>query len=83
MQVPKITLRPFQPEDLVAFRELNEQWITKYFGLAQYLLAGLAEDLVRTGVGLIHCPIIYYFYAANETASFPKAIGHLIRFAEA
>jgi hypothetical protein len=52
-------------------------------GEAQYLLAGLAEDIIRTGVDLIHYPIIYYFYAANETASFPKAIKHLLRFAEA
>jgi GNAT superfamily N-acetyltransferase len=42
MSVPSIHLRHFQPEDSVAFRELNEQWITKYFEL---------EDLDRVVLG--------------------------------
>lgn len=35
MQVLPIQLRPFEPADAVAFRELNETWITKYFGIEE------------------------------------------------
>jgi predicted N-acetyltransferase YhbS len=31
--VPDIHIRPFQPEDALAFRDLNEDWIKKYFHL--------------------------------------------------
>jgi putative acetyltransferase len=30
---PEVIFRSFRPEDAVAFRELNEDWITKNFGL--------------------------------------------------
>jgi putative acetyltransferase len=37
---PKLTtqeldIRPFQQSDSIAFRELNEEWIAKYFGLEE------------------------------------------------
>ncbi|MDQ2774845.1 MAG: GNAT family N-acetyltransferase [Acidobacteriota bacterium] len=31
--MPDIHIRPFQPEDAIAFRDLNEDWIKKYFRL--------------------------------------------------
>ncbi len=31
--VPTVRVRPFQAGDEVAFRELNEAWIAKYFGI--------------------------------------------------
>jgi putative acetyltransferase len=33
--MPDIQLRPFQPEDAAAFRELNEAWITRYFRIEE------------------------------------------------
>ena len=36
LPMTSIQLRPYQPEDATAFRELNEAWITKYFGLEEH-----------------------------------------------
>ena len=33
--MPEIQIRRFQPADSTAFRELNEQWIAKYFALEE------------------------------------------------
>jgi putative acetyltransferase len=30
-----VVIRPFVPGDAAAFRELNEQWISKYFGIEE------------------------------------------------
>jgi predicted N-acetyltransferase YhbS len=35
MSALQIEIRPFQPKDAGAFRALNEDWITKQFGLEQ------------------------------------------------
>lgn len=35
MPASAIQLRPFQPGDAEAFRQLNEAWISKYFGLEE------------------------------------------------
>ena len=32
----EVELRAFRPEDATAFRELNEAWIEKYFGMEQH-----------------------------------------------
>jgi putative acetyltransferase len=31
----QIAIRPFRPQDAQAFRELNEEWIVKHFGLEE------------------------------------------------
>ncbi|HWC16357.1 MAG TPA: GNAT family N-acetyltransferase [Terriglobales bacterium] len=33
--LPEIRVRPFQPGDEIAFRELNEAWIAKYFTIEE------------------------------------------------
>jgi putative acetyltransferase len=35
MSASQIHMRPFQPSDAKAFRELNEEWIAKYFGIEE------------------------------------------------
>jgi len=35
MTFSEIRIRPFQPGDEAAFRRLNEEWITKHFGLEE------------------------------------------------
>jgi putative acetyltransferase len=35
MSDSQIHIRPFQPADANAFRELNEEWIEKYFGIEE------------------------------------------------
>lgn len=35
MSKPDIRIRPYEPRDSTAFRELNEAWIAKYFGLEE------------------------------------------------
>jgi hypothetical protein len=40
----------------------------------------LAADLVRTRVDLIHFPIVYYFHAAEDHASLPRALPFLVEF---
>ena len=35
MSAPEVHIRPFEPRDAAAFRELNEQWIDKYFGIEE------------------------------------------------
>lgn len=35
MAEPTLHIRPFQPGDASAFRDLNEQWILKYFSLEE------------------------------------------------
>jgi len=32
---PDLQFRPYQPQDAAAFRQLNEQWIVKYFALEE------------------------------------------------
>jgi N-acetylglutamate synthase-like GNAT family acetyltransferase len=34
--MPEVTFRPFQHGDAGAFRQLNEQWITRYFRLEEH-----------------------------------------------
>ncbi len=29
--MPRLTMRPFEPQDATTFRELNEAWTTKLF----------------------------------------------------
>jgi putative acetyltransferase len=36
VRVERIEIRAFRPEDAVAFRELNEEWITKYFSMEEH-----------------------------------------------
>ncbi|WP_260472822.1 GNAT family N-acetyltransferase [Edaphobacter aggregans] len=36
LSMESIELRAYQPEDAKAFRELNEAWIKKYFGLEEH-----------------------------------------------
>jgi putative acetyltransferase len=35
MPTSNIQIRPFQPDDSVPFRDLNERWINKYFGMEE------------------------------------------------
>ena len=46
------------------------------------VLAGLAEEVVRTRVDLMHSPILFYFYAADRRASLPHALYPLLDAAE-
>lgn len=46
-------------------------------------LEHLAFEVARTRVDFIHFPILYYFYSAEETASLPGMLPHLVRFANA
>jgi GNAT superfamily N-acetyltransferase len=45
MPAPTIQLRLFEPGDAVAFRELNEAWIKKYFSLEQADYAILGDPV--------------------------------------
>jgi hypothetical protein len=45
------------------------------------ILAGLAEEVIRSRVDLIHFPLLFYFYAQDEHASLPCALFPLMRFA--
>lgn len=50
--VPTVTVRPFQPGDEAAFRELNEAWIGKYFGIEKedrVVLDDPVGQIVRPG----------------------------------
>jgi putative acetyltransferase len=53
--VPMVEIRTFQPEDAVAFRELNEAWIKKYFGMEEqdYVVLGDPERYVIRAGGYI------------------------------
>src|SRR5437899_2760986 len=35
MSTSRIDIRPYQPGDATAFRELNEEWIAEYFGIEE------------------------------------------------
>lgn len=45
------------------------------------ILAGLAEEVIQSRVDLIHFPLLFYFYAQDERASFPCALFPMQRFA--
>jgi putative acetyltransferase len=50
--IPNIRIRSFQPEDATAFRELNEEWITAYFGLEENDILTLRDPegkIIRPG----------------------------------
>lgn len=52
----RIEVRLFRPEDAAAFRELNEAWITKYFGIEEQdrlVLGNPADYIVRPGGQII------------------------------
>ena len=46
------------------------------------ILAGLAEEVIRARVDLIHFPILFYFYSEDDRASLAAAVFPLKRFAE-
>jgi GNAT superfamily N-acetyltransferase len=43
--VPDLQLRPFEPGDADAFRDLNEAWIRQYFGLEEKDLLTLRDPI--------------------------------------
>jgi hypothetical protein len=45
------------------------------------ILAGLAEEVIRSRVDLIHFPLLFYFYAQDQRASLACALFPLWRFA--
>ena len=50
--MPNIYIRPFQPGDSIAFRELNENWISKYFRLEEHDHIALGDpenNILRPG----------------------------------
>ncbi len=52
MPTPPIEIRPFEPSDATAFRELNEAWIEKHFGMEPHdheLLSEPAAFILRPG----------------------------------
>ncbi len=51
-------------------------------GDAEYLLGGLAVDVIRTRVDFIHFPVIYYFHSDHRRSSLAHSLPHLLRFAE-
>jgi hypothetical protein len=46
------------------------------------VLAGLAEEVIRTRVDLVHFPLLIYFYADESRASLADAVFPLKRFAD-
>jgi putative acetyltransferase len=54
--VPMVEIRAFRPEDATAFRELNEAWIKKYFGMEEqdYVVLGDPERYVVGAGGYIY-----------------------------
>lgn len=49
--LPEVVIRPFQPGDEIAFRELNEAWIAKYF-IIEEADRKVLNDPVHTILGL-------------------------------
>jgi putative acetyltransferase len=50
--MPEIAFRLFQPDDAAAFRELNEDWISRYFTLEEHDRVQLRDpehNILRTG----------------------------------
>ncbi|MEO8660319.1 MAG: GNAT family N-acetyltransferase [Bryobacteraceae bacterium] len=52
---PTVTIREFAPGDAIAFRQLNEEWITRYFALEAKDVHALEhpEDAILKGGGRI------------------------------
>jgi hypothetical protein len=46
------------------------------------VLAGLAEEVIRLRVDLVHFPLLFYFYAQDARASLPPSLFCLMRFAK-
>lgn len=46
------------------------------------LVAGLAEEVIHTGVDLVHFPILFYFYSDDPRASIPHALFPLLELAK-
>jgi hypothetical protein len=46
------------------------------------VLSGLAESVIQSRVDLIHFPLLFYFYSADDRASLPCALFPLQRYAE-
>jgi hypothetical protein len=46
------------------------------------VLAGLAEEVIRLRVDLVHFPLLFYFYAQDSRASLPPSLFFLMRFAK-
>ena len=51
-------------------------------GEAEQLITGIALDVVRTRVDLIHFPIIYFFHSEHPRSSLAHALPTLLAFAE-
>ncbi|MEO6909573.1 MAG: GNAT family N-acetyltransferase [Edaphobacter sp.] len=58
---PSLQLRPFEPADALAFRELNEAWIKKYFGLEEH-----DHEILGDPIGSIIKPGGHIFMACAE-----------------
>jgi len=49
---------------------------------SEIVLSGLARDVARARIDLVHFPIIYYFASNDPKASIAMWIGDLVRFAD-
>jgi putative acetyltransferase len=87
--MPEITFRLFQQDDASAFRELNEDWIARYFTLEEHdyiQLRDPEESILRTGGQIVMavageerigcCALIFVRPGAFEVAKMAVSEGH-------